>query len=171
MSLTIDFTPRSFDEYFRYDFPRLTFFTVRLGASLQEAEDVTQQAMLDLFRHWGEVSAPEAYARIAAKRIYLRGRNNAKREREAIQRNWSQDNPVAFSGDVQYVMDLLTSLPTEQREIMAWTIDGYEPSEIAELTGRTAATVRSHLRHARKKLARALSQHNDEPTRKEDDDG
>jgi len=68
-------------------------------------------------------------------------------------------------------MGLLTSLPTEQREIMAWTIDGYQPSEIAELTGRTAATVRSHLRHARRKLARAIAQRNYEPTRKEDGDG
>ncbi|GLY80528.1 RNA polymerase sigma factor [Actinoallomurus iriomotensis] len=168
---TVDLTPRSFDDYFRYDFPRLTGFMVRLGASVQEAEDVAQQAMLDLFRHWADVSAPEAYARIAAKRIYLRSRNNVKREREAIQVNWTQHaNHLSFTGDVEYVMGLLTSLPTEQREVMAWTIDGYEPSEIAELTGRTASTVRSHLRHARKKLGQAIAQRNDEPTRKEEDD-
>jgi DNA-directed RNA polymerase specialized sigma24 family protein len=128
--------------------------------------------MLDLFRHWDTVTAPHAYARTTATRIYLRIRKNAKRERDAIRRSQTRHQTHSvFDGDVEYVMDLLTRLPIEQREIMAWTIDGYEPSEIAELTGRTAATVRSHLRHARRKLAQMLSQRNPEPTRKEDGDG
>ncbi|GLY80066.1 RNA polymerase sigma factor [Actinoallomurus iriomotensis] len=167
-----DLTPENFDDYFRFDLPRLIRFTVRLGASLPEAEDVAQQAMLDVFRHWDDVTAPAAYTRTAATRIYLRGRKNAKREHEAVQRSWIQETKeLAFDGDVQYVMNMLAGLPTDQREIMAWAIDGYGPSEIAELTGRTAATVRSQLRHARRKLAQTIAQRNHEPTRKEDGDG
>jgi RNA polymerase sigma-70 factor (ECF subfamily) len=39
---------------------------------------------------------------------------------------------------------------------MAWNIDGFEPQEIARQLGMSPATVRSNLRHARKKLATAL---------------
>lgn len=35
-----------------------------------------------------------------------------------------------------------------EREVMAWTIDGFEPVEIAALTGQLPVTARSHLRHA-----------------------
>ncbi|MEV6598752.1 sigma-70 region 4 domain-containing protein [Actinoplanes sp. NPDC051346] len=48
-------------------------------------------------------------------------------------------------------------LPHKQREVLAWTIDGYSVAEVAEFTGANAATVRSHLRHARKTLAEEIA--------------
>jgi DNA-directed RNA polymerase specialized sigma24 family protein len=47
---------------------------------------------------------------------------------------------------------LLRSLPAAQREVMAWTYDGYRPTEIAALLGKPPATVRSLLRDARAAL-------------------
>lgn len=50
---------------------------------------------------------------------------------------------------------LLGDLPEQQRTIIAWTYDGYRPTEIAGLLGMNPATVRSLLRDARTKLKRA----------------
>ena len=63
---------------------------------------------------------------------------------------------VVFDEETQYVLDVLRALPRAQREVMAWTVDGYEPAEIAELIGKNPATVRTNLRHARKALLRLL---------------
>jgi RNA polymerase sigma-70 factor (ECF subfamily) len=53
-------------------------------------------------------------------------------------------------------MQLLRALPAAQREALALTMDGFTPKEIAEMTGREAVTVRSHLRHARRRLERSM---------------
>jgi DNA-binding CsgD family transcriptional regulator len=69
--------------------------------------------------------------------------------------------------EVRFVLRLLAGLPPRQREVMAWTIDGYDPEEIAQLTGKNPATVRSHLRHARTSLKAALVQPTNEDAGKE----
>jgi RNA polymerase sigma-70 factor (ECF subfamily) len=40
---------------------------------------------------------------------------------------------------------------------MAWYFDGYAPAEIARILGEDPLTVRSNLRHARRRLADALA--------------
>jgi DNA-directed RNA polymerase specialized sigma24 family protein len=65
---------------------------------------------------------------------------------------------------------MLKTLPTEQREVMAWTIDGYAPTEVAEMTGQKPATVRSHLRHTRNSLKK-LHTEQSQAARKEASDG
>lgn len=47
---------------------------------------------------------------------------------------------------------LVRSLPARQAQVMAWTYDGYQPTEIAALLGLEPATVRSALRAARATL-------------------
>jgi DNA-directed RNA polymerase specialized sigma24 family protein len=42
-----------------------------------------------------------------------------------------------------------------QRQVMAWTYDGYQPNEIAVVLGKPVTTVRSLLRHARASLRQA----------------
>ncbi|TDD11170.1 hypothetical protein E1294_45525 [Nonomuraea diastatica] len=48
-------------------------------------------------------------------------------------------------------------LPPVQREIMAWTIDGYTPAEIAELLDKSPPAVRVNLFKARATLRIALA--------------
>jgi RNA polymerase sigma-70 factor (ECF subfamily) len=49
---------------------------------------------------------------------------------------------------------MMHGLPLNQRQVMAWTYDGYQPTEIAALLGKDPATVRSTLRDARAALKR-----------------
>jgi hypothetical protein len=55
------------------------------------------------------------------------------------------------------VLKAIKRLPPAQRRVMAWYFDGYAPAEIAGILGEDAPTVRSNLRHARRRLAEALA--------------
>lgn len=54
------------------------------------------------------------------------------------------------------VLRVLDLLPLRQRQVMAWTLDGYPPAQIADELGITAEAVRSSLRKARRTLAAYL---------------
>ena len=50
----------------------------------------------------------------------------------------------------QQVIQVLRALPPRQRQVLALTIDGWSPAEIAEMLGIDAAAVRSNLMKARR---------------------
>jgi DNA-directed RNA polymerase specialized sigma24 family protein len=62
---------------------------------------------------------------------------------------------------------MLRTLPQAQQAVLALATDGFEPAVIAEITGQNVATVRSNLRHGRRKLISLLT----ETAGKEVDDG
>ncbi|GAA2510312.1 RNA polymerase sigma factor [Winogradskya humida] len=146
--------PETFDAYYLADFGPLTWFAIRIGAScVPEAEDVAQDAMRTALRHWADVGHPFAYTRMAVRRELARTRAKATRRREA-ERLAAGDGRLddAFDQDVTRVIALLGALPAAQREVLALAMDGFEPAEIAAINGQNVATVRSNLRHARRKL-------------------
>ncbi|MFI0453688.1 RNA polymerase sigma factor [Actinomadura sp. 6N118] len=161
----------SFDDYYRSDLTTLTRFLLHLGASIEDAQDVAQEAMLAVLSQWRSVDDPQAYARATAKTIFMRRIGKAKRDQDAAKRAWIPEqlrSPfISFAAEVESVMQMLRTLPLEQREVMAWTLDGYTPSQIAEATNQKAATVRSHLRHARTSLKNQLAR-NRNTTREEE---
>jgi RNA polymerase sigma-70 factor (ECF subfamily) len=56
------------------------------------------------------------------------------------------------------VLRLLKHLPPRQRQVLAWTFDGYTPSEIAEELAINSEAVRSSLKLARRTLAAAIGE-------------
>jgi RNA polymerase sigma-70 factor (ECF subfamily) len=149
-------TAKSFDDFYRAEFVRLTWFAVRMGAFRAEAEEIAQEAMTAAWRTWQSLAHPPAYVRMAAMRILYRAHAKAGRERIAVLRAAGPDLLPLDEPEVHRVVNLLRALPAAQREALALTMDGFTPKEIAEMTGREAATVRSHLRHARRNLARSI---------------
>jgi RNA polymerase sigma factor (sigma-70 family) len=163
--------PDTFDAYYLADFRSLTWFAIRIGASsVDEAEDLAQEAMRTVLCHWTEIEAPFAYTRAAISRDICRVRTRAVRRRDAEVRAAAQSLHVSqapFDQDATTVVAMLRTLPQAQREVLALATDGYEPAVIAEITGQNAATVRSNLRHGRRKLIRLMI----ETAGKEVDDG
>ncbi|KAK1186427.1 sigma factor-like helix-turn-helix DNA-binding protein [Streptomyces sp. NBS 14/10] len=47
-------------------------------------------------------------------------------------------------------------MPVRQREVMAWTLDGYRPQEIAQIIGITPEAARKNLERGRALLKQAL---------------
>jgi RNA polymerase sigma-70 factor (ECF subfamily) len=56
------------------------------------------------------------------------------------------------------VLAVLDGLPSQQREVMGWHLDGFETCEIARHLGISEATVRSTKRHALKLLRKRFEE-------------
>jgi RNA polymerase sigma-70 factor (ECF subfamily) len=132
-----------FDAFFADDFPRLVGFLISLGYEPGLAQDVAAETMLKTHERWQEIEQPRA----------MRDLDGVRR---AVEGGWL--SPVAGHDPTRIVEarlqreQLLKALPDRQREVMAWTFDDFEPTEIADALGLPPETVRSNLRHAREKL-------------------
>jgi RNA polymerase sigma-70 factor (ECF subfamily) len=129
------------------------------GATETEADEAAAAAMEEVLRRWDQVSSPRAYARKAAVSHFLKEKergNDRIRHRlvglaEARQ-DGALDSGLAVWEDGQWVEQLLSSLPAAQREVMAFIVDGFGPSEVAALLGKTPEAVRQNLKAARSRL-------------------
>ncbi|GAA2492966.1 RNA polymerase sigma factor [Winogradskya humida] len=148
------------DEFVRDDFLPVVWSLVAQGASVEEATDATQQAMIVACQKWPHPS-PHAFVRLVAKRVFIDATRKARTARKLHERLSSlydrtpapaADTKAIFDAETTYVHGLLAQLPKRQREVMVHTMEGLSAEEIADLTGQNFATVRSNLRHARIKL-------------------
>lgn len=161
-------TDEEFDAFFRKDYPALVRHLVILGFEVQLAKDAAQEAMTLAYRDWSGVREPRAWVRVVGRRAA--GRQHG---RHADERRLHAENPHAGAAvpredtdpqrrweakvEQQAVLDALRCLPPKQQEVMAWTFDGFAPTEIATHLAIPVATVRSNLRHARNVLKSAWS--------------
>ncbi|SEB45599.1 RNA polymerase sigma-70 factor, ECF subfamily [Amycolatopsis tolypomycina] len=143
--------------FYREDLPRLISFLLKLGHAGGVAQDAAQQAMISALERWDGIQSPAAWVRKVATRLAVAA---TEREQERIRRHvragheQPQQAPDPYAElEARMELDwLLRLLSPRQREVMAWTFDGFSPSEIAEELKIPTDTVRSNLRHARTHL-------------------
>lgn len=139
-----------FGEFFRAEFPLLTGFLCKAGFELDPARDAAAEAMLNAYEDWRTIPHPRSWVR----RV---GYRRAK-EQTAVRGDWAftdearEDKLAALAEESSFVLTMLARLPKRQRLGMAWSLDGFTPTEIAGLLGITDDAVRSTLRHARSRL-------------------
>lgn len=184
-----DPTPNSvppwFLEMYRDAFRDLTRSAMLIGATLEEAQDVAQAALIDLldrairgmvFHH------PYAYARTAMWRYFVSQRERDRKQfQNLIRRGYA--SPEAFDDPNMTILEesevlnsLLADLPPAQYAVMRLALDGLSIAEIAQDLGKSSETVRKNLQLARTKLreryssspAVALAVSPTPPLRKED---
>jgi RNA polymerase sigma factor (sigma-70 family) len=154
-----------FTAFYRAEVPHLVAFLLWLGARLTDAADLAQETMIDAYASWPTVRHPRAWTRRVASRKYGRRIANAEEPVDHTDgtpllpphhdaANWEQQHEI---------LRLLGGLPWRQRQVMAWTFDGYAPQEIASELGITPEAVRSSLKLARRALAAVLNQAGDDP--------
>lgn len=154
-------TGSGFDSFFRERFGRTVVLLIAMGAERADAEDAAQEAMVRAWQKWDSINEPAAWVRTVAVRGYFK----MLRTRPVVV---SPDDPACestadadlsiFTDEQQLVLRLLRALPPMQRAASALSYDGSTCREIAELLGISEATVRSHLRHARKNLKEMMPQ-------------
>jgi DNA-directed RNA polymerase specialized sigma24 family protein len=125
-----------------------------------QAEDVTQDAFLQLYVHWPRVSnyeRPDAWVRRVA--IRMAGRR-ARRERLGMLLMSRTSDPPTIGGPVD--VDLLravASLPLQQRTaIVLFYYEDRAIAEVADLMDCSVAAVKVTLFRARKALAHRLGE-------------
>jgi len=128
---------------------------VRLAFTLvgdrDEAEEIVQDSLLEVFRRWDNIREPGAYLRCA---VVSRCRTLLNRRRMIEQH---PPAPPGMSPEAGDMWDVLAKLSDEQRvAVVLRYYGGYRAAEIADIAGIPAATVRSHLRRGLAALKKEL---------------
>jgi RNA polymerase sigma-70 factor (ECF subfamily) len=146
---------------FYHDFtPNLVALLVAKGARAADAADIAQETMTQAWRYWSTITSPKAWARTVASKALARRIGAidedliADPERSALLLPSASDIDEWIQHD-DYTR-VLSSLPSRQRQVIAWTMEGYKPAEIAEQLHIDPQTVRSNLRNARRAIATQL---------------
>jgi DNA-directed RNA polymerase specialized sigma24 family protein len=124
-----------------------------LGADPDTAEDVVQMAFTRAFPVWRTIRFPQACVRKAAQNEYFMHCRTAARETSLDAAPGRADRPAGISVALaleqqqahtrQFLAGGIAGLPPKQRQVMAWTWDGFSDAEIAEQLGDSEAAARS----------------------------
>ncbi|MGQ0774516.1 MAG: RNA polymerase sigma factor [Pseudonocardiales bacterium] len=150
----------AFSAFYRQFTPTLVAWLIWQGARLPVAADVAQETMIKAYRNWSTISQPAAWARRVASRELAR--HIARIEEDPVDDVGERSallpplTDVAAWEQQHEVLRVLERLPPRQRQVMAWTLDGYSPAQIADELGITAEAARSSLKKARRTLAAYL---------------
>jgi RNA polymerase sigma factor (sigma-70 family) len=153
---------RSFDEFFRSEFPRLLTLARALCGSAA-ADDVAQEAMVAAYRRWAQIvgyDSPEAWVR----RVCVRKATSVVRSRSAEARAVLQlraRRPASATVELEPPYDAFWSevrrLPKRQAQAAALRyVYGMSLAEIAATMGCSEGAVKSHLSRARTVLVLRL---------------
>jgi RNA polymerase sigma factor (sigma-70 family) len=157
--------PEGFEEFFRASFRELVRTAMTAGAKLEEAEDAAAKALAEMLPAWPVPGYPLAYARRAVVNNFIKDktRGNRRVAQRLIDRGHvpyqegAEDARLTAWEDDQWVADVLSALPPEQRKVMECIAQGLDREETAEALGKSRATVRQNLRSARARLAELLN--------------
>lgn len=143
-----------FVAFYRANIRPLTGFLVNHGASVHVAADIAQDTMTDAYRNWTGITHPKAWVHKAASRALIRKFASVREEEpvaELPEPSSLIPRPDAIAEwEARHdALPLLRSLPVRQRQVLAWTLAGFTPTDIATHIGLPAETVRGNLRKAR----------------------
>jgi RNA polymerase sigma-70 factor (ECF subfamily) len=130
-----------------------------LGATLDDAHEAVQAAIADMLGKdtWSRLTRnPRAWVRKAAQHAYYDQQEKRRRNREIESLrppsgSYLEGSPNAWE-DWQWVAQSLSTLPPAQREVFELILAELDAKEIADLLGKTPATIRQNLAHARRRL-------------------
>lgn len=154
-------TPPDFDSIFRIEFPRVARTVHHIVGDRRLADEVTQDAFVELLRHWPKVSTyerPELWVRRVAIRKAQRERHRTWRRSE-LERVNVEPTAAEPSTPAPEVLRAVRGLGPKQRAIIVlFYFEDRPMNEIAEIVGCSESTGWSQLHHARKRLAETLGE-------------
>lgn len=150
----VDANPDDLPDLFARNYDRLVRVAYLLTGSTPVAEDVVQDAFVQLHRHRQRVSQPAAYLRTTVINGCRAHHRRAGRERarfpELLRDAVVPETPV--------VLDALAALPYRQRAVLVLRFYEDRPDdEIASLLGCRRATVRSLVHRGLASLRKAMT--------------
>ncbi len=160
----------AFSALFEYYAPRLKSYMMRIGADESQAEELSQEVMVTVWRKADQYDPAKASVstwifRIARNRRIDAHRRQSKPDLEPDEPMLRPDEPdrpdeLLQRGQVEAsVRDALTTLPEDQLILLqAAFYEGLSHSEIAERFGLPLGTVKSRIRLAFNKLRGQLAE-------------
>ncbi|MEV8435140.1 RNA polymerase sigma factor [Streptomyces chartreusis] len=157
----------AFEDLFRAEFKTTVRHLLFLGASVPEATDAVQEGFTLLWTRWDEVRAPRAWLRTTSFHSWMRStvkQNNVISTDSDVALEEvmppAPDDPWVEARDqleLREVRALLDQLPIMQRRALSLHVSGLNTREIALELSVNEATVRSHIRHGRKRLSSLIA--------------
>ncbi len=124
-----------------------------------KADDLTQEAFVQLLRHWKKVSRyerPGAWVRRVAIRLATR---HLRRERmRAVLERRHEPPPVASPADVDLLRAVAALPPNHRAVIVLFYFEDRPVAEIVDLLGCTESAAKVWLHRARHRLAELLTE-------------
>jgi RNA polymerase sigma factor (sigma-70 family) len=155
-----------FEGFYHAERVPLVRFVMFLGADPDTAEDVAQTAFTRAFPAWHTIRFPQAWVRKVAQNEYFGHCRAAARETSLDAAPGRADRPAGVAAELtlqqqadtrQFLAAGIAGLPPKQRQVMAWTWDGFSDAEIAGQLGDSEAAVRKNRSRAMKNLRRLLA--------------
>jgi len=142
-----------FEEFFSDRYRAAARFAYLLTGSNQIAEEIAQDAFLQVFRRWSEIRNPEAYL---SKALVSGARSWGRRQRRTAAA--PPYGPVEHDSDAIAVRDALWTLPPRQREALVLRYFlGHLDREIAEAMGCPVGTVKSLIHRGLARMKETLT--------------
>jgi RNA polymerase sigma-70 factor (ECF subfamily) len=146
----------SFEDFFEIEQERLLRVLWMVTGSLQEAEDIVQDAFLRIWERWPAVASmesPTGYLHQVAMNTF---RNRYRRAKLGLRKVVGADPPVDAFGSAEdriSVSSALGGLTSKQRAALVLTdLLGYPADEAGQMLGIRGSTVRSLSSTARSAL-------------------
>lgn len=154
----------NFLDFLEQEYALVVRFLMRMGASLQGAEEAAQAAFADAWvsvnqGQWAQVGRPRAWIRLRALQKYEAKANHPQDRRGSVGPVPGGEGGSAepLSMEASFVLNAVNELPVQPRLLMSFHLDGFNVSEISEDLGIPETEVASGIEGARRQLARALA--------------
>jgi RNA polymerase sigma factor (sigma-70 family) len=150
-----------FTSFYRAQFSPVVRTVFLIVNDRGRAEELAQDAFLQLLSHWARVSKyerPDAWVRRVAIRMACRAVRRAQLGRRLLTIHAGRSEPSAPAlGSGDEIFHLVGGLPPSQRAaVVLFYYEDRPVADIAELLGCTPTTARVHLHKARQRLATLL---------------
>jgi RNA polymerase sigma factor (sigma-70 family) len=152
---------RTFNELYAETRTAMVRLASLLVASRAEAEELTQDAYIDLFRQWDEVLNPVGFLRTLVVRRCTRSRRRQVTERHKLQVLGRRDDPFAVASgepELDETVACVRRLTPERRAVVVLRFyEDMSHSQIAAALDCSVATVRTRLHRALVELRKEIS--------------
>jgi RNA polymerase sigma factor (sigma-70 family) len=156
-------TAGQLEAFYAAEYPKLVKLLMLIfGASMEEAEDAAQKAMMDFAQRCGSAVArihnPAGYVRRAATHFFVKER---QRDRERLPHeirggylvaDAQPDRELTALEDGQYVERLLELVTPIQRDVLRLVMEGLSTREIAGQLHKSDENIRQHLKNGRDRI-------------------
>jgi RNA polymerase sigma-70 factor (ECF subfamily) len=143
---------------YRAEMPALIRYLMKCfgETDMRDAADAAQSAFAELFTKWNTVRSPRAWLRTVAFRQMLRQPAEYPLDPHSEPSVLPASASLEFHEQEQQVLAALRRLPVAQRQVMALAYDQFSYREIAEIIGKSEATIRKNLERARSAMREIL---------------
>ncbi|MEV4449165.1 sigma-70 family RNA polymerase sigma factor [Streptomyces mirabilis] len=150
-----------FEEFYQSAYARLVGQLFSVTGSLEQAEDVVQEAFIRALDRWPRIQAydmPELWVRRVAINLAVSEIRRLRRRAAALLRLGAQRPQPQLTPQTMGVAEMLRRVPVNQRPVLLLhDVLDLPIEEVAEQLGLPVSTVRGMLARVRAKLARHLA--------------